>query len=456
MFEKEIQFITDFNLNKIKSLGASFIFDELFRAELHPALIRFISGKLDYLMYEERKILLENSRFDYSGVKITEYFNRISEEIKKTKKLSYKETEDFIKKGVIFNANFSVQPKTTLTSLIFKDGNEPKRTSEIKIYLNFIYYYDYFKEIINSYISKKKIAEIGKADFREILEKIDCELLNSKKEEIISDALYSIADFYNDGGIIKSSLQPPLVEAFLKEKDFEEMISLLHNGIKDYKKKIGVEEFKKILFTKAPVKKEQPEEKVMEAAEEETKPVEETITDNSLQEDSKVIDEELIEEEIDENENTLAEKEDEKRVEKKIDSKSSLPDEDDTLVIDEIEEKEIQEPIFEEEIVDIEDKGAEIDDDEIIEEDIPAEKKKRKKDIFSFLSHKEIEKIVSMIFNDDEDDFTNTMENISECNNYEKASEILKSIFFSNQVNPYKREAVSLTNAVANYFHQGN
>ncbi|MDO8550724.1 MAG: hypothetical protein Q7S39_11325, partial [Ignavibacteria bacterium] len=71
-------------------------------------------------------------------------------------------------------------------------------------------------------------------------------------------------------------------------------------------------------------------------------------------------------------------------------------------------------------------------------------------------SRKEIDKIVSVIFNDDEDDFANTMEKISECKDYEQASEILKSVFFTYRVNPYKREAVTLTNAVSNYFHQGN
>ncbi|MDO8550205.1 MAG: hypothetical protein Q7S39_08665, partial [Ignavibacteria bacterium] len=264
MFEKEIQFITDFNLNKIKSLSSSFIFDELFRIELHPALIKYISGGLDLLIYEDRKILLENSRFDYSGAKIAEYFNLISNEIKKTKKLSYNEVEDYIKKGVVFNANFCVQPKSTFTNLIFKNAEESKSTAEIKVYLNFIYYYDYLKEIINSYISKRKIVSLGKDEFLQILDKIDTELLTAKKEDIISDALNSISDFYNDGGISKSSVQPVLIEAYLKEKNLNEMIELLHKEVKDNKKKVQTNELKKILFTKPVIKQEPPDEKVIE------------------------------------------------------------------------------------------------------------------------------------------------------------------------------------------------
>ena len=130
--------------------------------------------------------------------------------------------------------------------------------------------------------------------------------------------------------------------------------------------------------------------------------------------------------------------------------------EEETLIIDD-EDKVNQELILEEEIIENVEKENELEIEELIEEDIPVSKEiKREKDIFSFLSKKEIDKIISLIFNDDEDDFTNTMEKISECIGYEQASEILKSVFFTYRVNPYKREAVTLTNAVSNYFHQGN
>ncbi len=69
MYEKEIQFITDYNLNKINNLGSSFTLEKLIDLELHPAIIRYISGELDYLIYRDRKVLLENSSFDYSGCK---------------------------------------------------------------------------------------------------------------------------------------------------------------------------------------------------------------------------------------------------------------------------------------------------------------------------------------------------------------------------------------------------
>jgi len=96
MFEKEIKFISDFTLNKVKNLGSSFTFKKLSTAGLHPAIFTYISAELDYLIYTDRKKLLENSMFDYSGKTISEQFNKIGGEIKQNKLISY---DDFKKAG---------------------------------------------------------------------------------------------------------------------------------------------------------------------------------------------------------------------------------------------------------------------------------------------------------------------------------------------------------------------
>jgi hypothetical protein len=79
-------------------------------------------------------------------------------------------------------------------------------------------------------------------------------------------------------------------------------------------------------------------------------------------------------------------------------------------------------------------------------------KKSSAGDISKILSDREIERIINNIFNDDRDDFTNTLERIFECRSYEESTEILKSVFLTYRINPYSRDAVTLTNAVSKYF----
>ena len=88
MFENEIKFINDFILNKTKDLGSLFTIEKFLSADIHPAVKRYVEGEINYLIYQDRKKLIDNSLFDYSGAKISNYFNLIAEEIKKTKKVS--------------------------------------------------------------------------------------------------------------------------------------------------------------------------------------------------------------------------------------------------------------------------------------------------------------------------------------------------------------------------------
>ncbi len=450
MFEKEIQYITDFNLNKIKTLGSSFTLNKLFEVNLHPALIKYISGRLEYLIYQDRIVLLENSSFDYSGVKISDYFSFIADEMKKDKKLTYDEVKIYIENGVVFNANFCVQPKSTLVNLIYKNSEDSKVVGEIKVYLNYIYYYEYLRDILNSFFTKKKIINLNRTEFLSIIEKIDGEILTARREEIISDALNSIADFYNDGGVSKSSIHPSLAEAFLKDKNLNEEVVRLQKETKKSKRKTEIDELKIILSKHEviPQVTKQKAEEIEIEIESETKagPKAEVLSDFEFEEEKKQ----------DKIEDVVKETFDEETVIKKGPKEKSNSKTERILVIEEDDDRITQEPILEEEIIENEIEEEENEIEEIIEEEIPPAKKNKKgKDIFSFLKKKEIEKIVSVIFNEDGDDFANTMEKISDCSDYEQAAEILKSVFFTYRINPYTKEAVALTNAVSNYFHQG-
>jgi hypothetical protein len=93
--------------------------------------------------------------------------------------------------------------------------------------------------------------------------------------------------------------------------------------------------------------------------------------------------------------------------------------------------------------------------EEKIQNPIPkAEVPIREKDLFSYLSRKEVKKIISNVFLGDDEDFVTSIEKISECVTYKEGTEILKGVFFTYRVSPYSKEAVVLTNAVSNFFRQ--
>lgn len=79
--------------------------------------------------------------------------------------------------------------------------------------------------------------------------------------------------------------------------------------------------------------------------------------------------------------------------------------------------------------------------------------KTKASDIFTYLSNKEIDKIIKNLFNSDSEDFANTVEKMSDCSTYEEATHILENVFKYARIKPHSREAASLSNAVSKYFN---
>ena len=578
MFEKEIKFISDFNLNKIKSLGSFITFDKILNSGIHPAVLKYISAELDYLINEDRKKLLQQSVFDYSGPEVAKYFSLIAQEVKKNKKISYEDIKKLVIQAVSFNINYLIRPNWALTKIVFNEDSS-KSTDEINLILNYVYYYDYIKNIFNSYLQKRKIVVLSLTEFELILNKIDKELFNSQAQKLIENALVSIAEFSNLGSGHKTRISPNTLEYYLKEKNqLDYLFKLRRKFPADVKQRIDIADISKALFSFIPEEgapnlfeeetvelegtpaleetemelntDEEPQQELEEETEVYVNPdeepqselQEETGLENEIEpeESVEIGSEELHDEESPaENIEDMADLESDQKVElpddneettfeidedlldmyeKELGSKSEsledieaekqepesnssnkedlegLDDFDDETrdllkefsdsidkenIVEEKHDKEIDGNLpstgnsFNEEILDeksfdeilneVSEKqgedNLEIDTEKISEDENPQKipikhVKKREKDFFEYISDKEIEKVVASVFNDDREDFANTMERLTECSSYEEATEILKSVFLTYRVNPYSRDAIILTNSVSNYFSQ--
>ncbi len=249
MFENEIKFISDFTLNKVKELGSFITVEKLLSTDIHPSIKKYVEGEINYLIFEDRKKLIENSLFDYSGKEISNYFELIGEEIKKTKKISYEDIKNIILQAVSFNANYVVRPKWSLSKLIF-GNNKSVSVNEIQMMLNYTYYYEYLNNVFLAYIFKKKILNISVTEFELIMNKIDRELFMLHQSKLVDNALYAIADYFSIGGLNKSTVTVDAIENFLKEKNLTELLFKLKRAFSNStKKKSDIEDIRKVLYS---------------------------------------------------------------------------------------------------------------------------------------------------------------------------------------------------------------
>ena len=294
MFEKEIKFISDFCLNKVKGLGSFFTYEKLAGTDLHPAILRYISAELDYMIYTDRKKLLQNSYFDYSGKEIFQRFHEISAEIKKTKKISIEDVKKLIVQAVSFNANYVVKPKWSLTKLIYHDLKYVS-ADELEMMLNYVYYYDYIKNVLAAYLSKRKIVQLSATEFDLILNKIDRELFKSNADQLIYNALKSIGDFFNIGGLDKTKVSPIAVEILLKEKNLVNYLLKLRRALpvaEGAKKEYDIEDIQKVLLSTTPVEPETDKAEVEEKLESDEQTESTPDDEESLKVEEKDVDEE--------------------------------------------------------------------------------------------------------------------------------------------------------------------
>ena len=604
MFENEIKFISDFTLNKVKELGSFITIEKFLAIDIHPSIKKYVEGEIDYLISEDRKKLIENSLFDYSGTEISNYFTLIGNEIKKTKKISYEDIKNIVLQAVSFNANYVVRPKWSLSKLIF-GNNKSVSVNELRLMLNYTYYYEYLNNVFLAYLSKKKILNITVTEFELIVNKIDRELFMLHQSKLVDNALYAIADYFSIGGLNKSTVTVESVENFLKEKNLTELLFKLKRAYSNSaKKKADIDEIRKVLYSTLSI-----DSPFVESDNQENVAADERHFENPLK-DEFVAEDELPEtEEVRENESVfnIGKQEETESfvneeqtveipladIEEKIDGKLSedleeaikisepekfevkseepqsleiTSEESNDLVINEIdsssdvtemelvisdtnpvEESEslLKESIDEEdvlaslteeiekdknkddEIIILDEKEQEdllnfydneleisIDDDlpiakdknpesvenasdeinELVfehdlqveddgaEDEVPIDKidfekdllgveetkstenvqeenlsepavSKKNDDIFTYLSKKEIDRVIKNLFNSDSEDFANTVEKMSLCETYQEASVILENIFKYARIKPHSRDAASLTTAVAKYFN---
>ncbi|HMN25531.1 MAG TPA: hypothetical protein PKE38_13590 [Ignavibacteriaceae bacterium] len=589
MFENEIKFVSDFTLNKVKDLGSFITVEKFLSTDIHPSIKKYVEGEIDYLISEDRKKLIENSLFDYSGTEISNYFNLIGNEIKKTKKISFEDIKNIVLQAVSFNANYVVRPKWSLSKLIF-GNNKSVSVNELKMMLRYTYYYEYLNNVFIAYLSKKKILNITVTEFELIVNKIDRELFMLHQSKLVDNALYAIADYFSIGGLNKSNVSVEAVENFLKEKNLTELLFKLKRAYSNSsKKKADIEDIRKVLYSTLsidspfveetdsegiavgdmhfdnPLKGEfiNDEEFLENENEIETNSEIELVTKEELNdfanEENEIESLNIVEEKVEDTplevvEEALSKTEPEKfeiseddRIETpepkelEINSDDSerepdandaeLPETDKSILNEPIDEEDVLAHLTEEmesddEIVILDDKEQEdllnfydneleisIDDDvptakdkkekvddnisvditglefehelpnaDELDQEVPIEKldfekdllgvddtkdsdsteeestikpltKKRSDDIFTYLSKKEIDRIIKNLFNSDSEDFANTIEKMTMCSTYEEASAILDNVFKYARIKPHSRDANTLTNAVSKYFN---
>lgn len=228
MFNKELKFISDLNLNKLQDLGSKFNLQAVKNSNIHPSLYKYIDAAVELEILQDRITMQENSKFDYSGERIGNYFSLITKEIKRIKTFDLSYISTLLQKAIVFNANYLTRPNHTLVQFIYSDKSV-RSIDELLVFLSHAYYYRYLQKILLTYFDKKKVLKLSKEEFATLLLRVDAISRNTHLYDTIDTAINSMANFFDPS--LNSSERVPLeaVRLYLKEKGLDEFLTNFNN-----------------------------------------------------------------------------------------------------------------------------------------------------------------------------------------------------------------------------------
>lgn len=221
MLKKEINFISDLNINKLQILGDRFTLLDLNNSDIHPALLKYVSSSVDYEIFLDKKRMESNSIFNYNNDRIINYFNLISQEVKRTQNFDFDYIKKLLQNAVIFNINYLSKPNSTLVKTIFGDSTI-KSIEEIVLKLSGLYYYRYLQKILLTYLDKKQVILMKKEEFIELLNKIDTISKETHLENTLSTVVNSMGNFFDPASKTSPKIPLVLIQQYFNEKNLSE------------------------------------------------------------------------------------------------------------------------------------------------------------------------------------------------------------------------------------------
>ena len=177
IFETEIEQIM--NAVRARTIGEAetIRLRQILSADLHPALKAYFKARVQQMLAQERQTEVRSKKFPYSLPEVVRLQEQIDFLLVHNYEFGQHDFTLMLDHAVHFQFNFLCRPQWTLLNFIFE--NQRRRpTSEIRRRLRYCVDYSYFSEIIKRFIEDRGLAEMTYEEFTDLLEKIDQEIVS--------------------------------------------------------------------------------------------------------------------------------------------------------------------------------------------------------------------------------------------------------------------------------------
>lgn len=378
--------------------------------DIPESLQHFFEQEVQMWIREEEE-KFESERFDYDEPQVRMLIDKIFDHLQDNAVFSLTQFNHLLERAIKLELNYVVKPHRTLTQFIFRN-NETVSTMEVYDTLKYFSNFEYYKNALSDYFNAKYLHSISKDQFTELIESIDKEAFGKNTLETTLSTIKAIMDAIGEA----------------QQADIRELpIDVLYDALSDRKLQEYTERVEKAKYEN--------EVGSLNLAEIETLlrdgviPQREEVPEQPVE---SVFVEEAVagEEEKPANVFTIEEPEQPETVALEEEPPGSVPEE-------------AQAPVTEKPAApgnvasDLADHVA-----RQIQSDSPLE------DLNTMVVGRQRRKIIKKLFKKNEQAFMDFLNILNKESTWKSASRIIDDVFYENEINPYSKEAIALSDII--------
>ncbi len=201
------------------------------REPMPPPVAHFLNHWLRHRLHQEtsRLELPHSDWFDYEHDAVKHARQALADTLVEHGRFPAAVWEVSLREAVQQVTAYLVRPAATLATFVFQ---EEKQTASVKVIdwrLGYFKGYGYFHKAMRLYIEQKQVHQIDRAHFADLVHKIDRKITKDYDTAAWLRLLASLFDLARRAGS-GSGLPVPLLQAFFKDKDAEDILHRLHRA----------------------------------------------------------------------------------------------------------------------------------------------------------------------------------------------------------------------------------
>ena len=212
MFEKETE--TIINTVKLRiphsiTDTSAIVVKDIMAADIPLALKTFFRADVEILLMEELNRTRKNSRFNFTHPEVQSLQQQMNSFIVLHYAFHKNEFYQRLDDAVHLLINYLIRPQWTLANVIFEQGDSIS-TSALMRLMKYFGPYEYIRSLILRYIEDRRSTSFTKAEFANILWRVDGEFIRRKTGDQLAKILTPLYDFMeypNNSGMNKIPLK---------------------------------------------------------------------------------------------------------------------------------------------------------------------------------------------------------------------------------------------------------